>query len=226
MSSDKKKPFNEGLAGLQKVKAKLQEDSAQKEREKKAAEEAQQQRTREQRGTENEADAFMRAMSGVRRLESDGKGEVVRQPSVQSASRVAEDEVDALVDLASAIDPEAALEQGAEVCAARGLDLRIVKRLAKGGFPLDAQLDLHGLRKQEAEKKVEQLIKQSRAQKLRALLVITGKGAHSDPGGPVLRDAIFAQLTRGALVKHVLAVAPATKEHGGDGAFYVLLRRR
>jgi DNA-nicking Smr family endonuclease len=227
MSEKKKKPFNDAFGGLQRVKAQLQADAEQKEREQKAAQEAHK-RPEELTRKDEDDNAFLRAMTGVRRLDDDGKGEVVRKPAIETmAVRAQEDDMDALVDLASAIDPQATLEPGEELAAgARGLDVRIVKRLAKGGFAVDAQLDLHGLRKVEAEKKVEQFIKQSRASKLRTLLLITGKGVHSDPAGPVLKDAVYDVLTRGPLVKHVLAISPAIPEHGGHGAYYVLLRRR
>lgn len=222
--TEKKKPFNEGLAGLAKVKEQLAKDAERKEHEKKAAEAAAKERAKP-RSQDDEEDMFRRAMTGVRRIEPDGKGEVVRQPPIEALKkRAAEDDFEALVDLASAIDSDLAV--GVDAAAAKGLDARIVKRLAAGGFPIDAQLDLHGLRKHEAEKKLESFIKTSRASKLRTVMVITGKGTHSDPGGPVLKDAAYALLTKGALAKHVLALSPALKEHGGDGAMYVLLRRR
>ncbi|MCC6808326.1 MAG: Smr/MutS family protein [Deltaproteobacteria bacterium] len=226
---EKKKPFNDAFSELAKVKQKLTDAAAAKEREAQARIEAAQARDRP-RTKESDDDAFLKAMSGVRRMEPDGKGEVVRKPAAEKiaqAARAADEEVDALVDLASAIDPESALEANpGELFAARGLDARIVKRLMKGGFPLDAQVDLHGLRRIEAERKVESFIKQSRAQKLRAVLVITGRGLNSEAGGPVLKDAVHRLLTKGALVRFVLAVAPAIPEHGGEGACYVLLRRR
>jgi DNA-nicking Smr family endonuclease len=229
--NDKKKPFNNAaFAGLQKIKEQLASDVKRKEDEKRAEEAAAKARAaRREVPKETEADAFLRAMSGVKRIDDDGRGQIVRKEKKGAEAPLppnrAQEEVEALVDLASTVDPEGALEDQNGAAYSRGLDIRIVKKLTRGEFPIDARIDLHGLRKFEVDQKVEAFIKQARANKYRLLLIITGKGTHSE-GGPVIKDAVYGLLTRGAMVRNVLALSPAQPEHGGDGAYYVLLRRR
>ena len=64
----------------------------------------------------------------------------------------------------------------------------------------------------------------SRAGK-RAVLVITGKGALADGGG-VLRRNAPNWLMASPLAGRILTIQPAHTRHGGDGAVYVLLRRK
>jgi len=174
---------------------------------------------------DDDATAFLRAMSGVKKLGDDGRGERVRVKAETAPVRV-EDDSDALIDLASSIDVGSRLENEEEgrVAFSKGLDIKIVKRLQRGEFPVDDQLDLHGMRKADAEFALGKFLKKSRAAKTRCVLVVTGKGLHSD-AGPVLADAVRRALGK-TYVAHVLAYSVARPEHGGDGALYVLLRRR
>jgi DNA-nicking Smr family endonuclease len=175
---------------------------------------------------DDDAGQFLRAMQGVRRMGDDGRGERVRRAEPAPVKIVSE-ESDALIDLASSIDVDTQLSgvEPGKAAASRGLDPSVIKKLQRGDFGYDAELDLHGMRKREAEAALERFLKMSRASKRRVVLVVTGKGLHSDAGGPVLADAVRHALCR-TFVKHVLAYSVARPEDGGDGALYVLLRRR
>jgi DNA-nicking Smr family endonuclease len=161
--------------------------------------------------------AFERAMSGVKKLGDDGRGERARPKEEATGPVRLDDDADALIALASSVDAGGAF--------AKGLDPRIVKSLERGELGIDDELDLHGMRRAEAEAALEKFLKKSRAAKLRCLLVVTGKGLHSDASGPVLGEAVRKALAK-TFAAHVLAFCPARPEHGGEGALYVLLRRR
>ena len=114
-----------------------------------------------------------------------------------------------------------------------GLDRRSQERLRKGRLAIDARLDLHGLRQAEAHHRLDRFIAEAVAAGWRCVLVITGKGsdrAATDdflaeaPG--VLRRRVPGWLRAGGQAANVIAIEPARPQHGGDGAFYVLLRRR
>jgi len=108
-----------------------------------------------------------------------------------------------------------------------GLDKGTAERLARGQLAIDGRLDLHGLHQAAAHRELEDFIAASAAGGRRLVLVITGKGGDG-PGGRrgVLRDAAPRWLNEAPMRAKILAVRPARPRHGGDGALYVLLKRR
>jgi DNA-nicking Smr family endonuclease len=106
--------------------------------------------------------------------------------------------------------------------AASGFDRRRLARLRRGDPPPDRQLDLHGLRRDEARRRLRGELRDALAAGERCLLVIHGRGARSETGA-VLRDALPAWLAEEPHGARVLAFASAD-DHAG-GATYVLLRR-
>lgn len=109
-----------------------------------------------------------------------------------------------------------------------GIDRRTEERFRKGQMTIDGRIDLHGLTLKEAHALVRGYIQMQHQAGKRCLLVITGKGS-----GPSLSDAPSGQIRQSLphwldapdLRALILSVAPARRGHGGDGAFYVLLRR-
>jgi len=106
-----------------------------------------------------------------------------------------------------------------------GVDRRTVERMRRGKLPIDARLDLHGSYQDAAQADLNAFISSCAATGCRTVLVITGKGSVREGGG-VLRRRLPDWLNQPACRPHVLAFAAARPEHGGSGAFYVLLRRR
>jgi DNA-nicking Smr family endonuclease len=106
--------------------------------------------------------------------------------------------------------------------AASGFDRRRLVRLRAGDPPPDRELDLHGLRREEARRLLRAALREALVAGERCLLVIHGRGARSQAGA-VLRDALPAWLAEEPHGARVLAFAAAAG-HGG-GATYVLLRR-
>jgi DNA-nicking Smr family endonuclease len=106
--------------------------------------------------------------------------------------------------------------------AASGFDRRRLARLRRGDPPPDRELDLHGLRRDEARRRLRGELRDALAAGERCLLVIHGRGARSETGA-VLRDALPAWLAEEPHGARVLAFASAD-DHAG-GATYVLLRR-
>ncbi len=106
---------------------------------------------------------------------------------------------------------------------APGLDRRRLERLKRGQLPIDAVVDLHGMTQAAAHRRIEHMVVDSAAAGRRCLLVVTGKGAQ---GGGILRQRLKDWLNLPACRPHVLAFSEAQPEHGGSGAFYVLLRRK
>ena len=104
-----------------------------------------------------------------------------------------------------------------------GLDRMTRRRLAQGQQPIEARLDLHGLTAGQAERRLAGFITNAEADGCRCVLVITGKGAN---GNGVLRRLVPLWLKTPPLSSRVLAISAARQADGGDGALYVMLRRR
>lgn len=114
----------------------------------------------------------------------------------------------------------------AETCAALGgVDGATERRLRRGLMAVEARLDLHGHTQAEAHSELATFLMQAQAAGLRCVLVVTGRG---DPAGGrgVLRRNLPEWLSAPTFRPYVLATAPAHARHGGEGARYVLLRRR
>jgi DNA-nicking Smr family endonuclease len=90
-------------------------------------------------------------------------------------------------------------------------------------MPIDARLDLHGLTQAEAHARLTAFLKEAQARGNRCVLVITGRALQH---GGTLRTATPRWLDEAPLRRLVLSYSPATLQHGGEGALYVLLRRR
>lgn len=122
--------------------------------------------------------------------------------------------------------PPLVVERGNEWArgAAEGLDRRRLVRLGRGEPRPTASIDVHGRVAADARREVSRFVRQAREQGRQSVLVIFGRGLHSGPRGPVLRDEMIALLGE-SLTDHVLAFCSAPGELGGSGAFVVLLRR-
>ncbi len=103
------------------------------------------------------------------------------------------------------------------------LDRRTWLRLVRGQLPVEARLDLHGLTQAEAHDAVRGFLERSQQRGLRCVLVITGRGLGS---GGTLRQMTPRWLDEAPNRSRVIAYTSAQRRHGGDGALYVLLRRR
>jgi DNA-nicking Smr family endonuclease len=103
------------------------------------------------------------------------------------------------------------------------------RKLRRGTVAIGGRLDLHGMTRAEAHRAVGRFLTALVERGERVALVITGKGgrrgADGDATAGVLRAEFPRWITDGALARVVLAWRPAAPQHGGDGAFYVLLRR-
>ena len=111
------------------------------------------------------------------------------------------------------------------------MDRKAFTRMKRGKLKPEARLDLHGLRLDRAHGALVQFILSSQAAGRRLVLVITGKGKRRDDGGPiptprgVLKHQVPQWLALPPLAQAVLQVSQAHVSHGGEGAYYVYLRR-
>jgi len=96
----------------------------------------------------------------------------------------------------------------------------VVRKLRRGVWAIQAQLDLHGLRRDEARERLNRFVLEAKRAGLRCVRVIHGKG-HGSPGRePVLKRKVQTWLVQ---KKEVIAFTQARASDGGTGALLVLL---
>jgi DNA-nicking Smr family endonuclease len=101
-----------------------------------------------------------------------------------------------------------------------GVSAEVVRKLRKGHWSIQAELDLHGLRRDEARDALAAFVRSAAQRGLRCLRVVHGKG-HGSPGRePVLKAKAQRWLGQCA---EVIAFAQASGPQGGAGALIVLL---
>lgn len=111
------------------------------------------------------------------------------------------------------------------------MDKKAFMRMKRGKLSPEARIDLHGMTLARAHPALNGFIIDAHARGLRLVLVITGKGKDRDRGGPiperrgVLRHQVPDWLRMPPLGPLVLQVTAASRKHGGEGAWYVYLRR-
>ncbi len=109
---------------------------------------------------------------------------------------------------------------------APGLDKRSKMRLRRGQVAIEARLDLHGMTQSQAHDKVYNFLETARDNGRRTVLIITGKGLRQDGQIGVLRSAVPRWLNEPPLRNWIKAFDYAAPRDGGEGALYILLRRR
>lgn len=108
------------------------------------------------------------------------------------------------------------------------LERRARQKLARGHMPVDAALDLHGLRQHEAHPALHGFLLRAQHQGAKIVLVVTGKGERAAEGGEsagVLRRAVPNWLRAPEWRGLIVGFEEAARHHGGAGALYVRIRR-
>jgi DNA-nicking Smr family endonuclease len=206
----------EGLAGLASLKTALKADAAKREVQRVAA-------ARVERETAERADEFRRAIGEVAPLKTPPRTTLTRvpPPPIPLQSRLDEEAVlqEAISDQ---YDPEALLDIDETLSYYRpGVSQEVVRKLRRGTWIVQAQLDLHGMRREEAREALAEFIRESVKRGLRCLRVIHGKGLGSIGKEPVLKGKVRAWLVQ---KQEVIAFCQARANDGGAGAVLVLLQ--
>ncbi len=123
-----------------------------------------------------------------------------------------------LVPAAAPLPPRPASRKANEP----GLDRNTARRFERGEMPIDSAIDLHGMTQARAHEALDAFVGAAAKSGARMLLVVTGKGRQ---GEGVLRRHVPDWLRSGPHAGRILRLASARIQHGGEGAFYILLRR-
>ena len=171
--------------------------------------------------------ALREAFADVRPLR--GKPQVRVAPKPKVNHNVVSEDAEVLAQLSDLVSGQAPFDiteteeyvEGARV----GLDPRLLVRLRRGEFAIQAHLDLHGMIQGDARAALETFVLESVRKGRRTVLIVHGRGHRSPGGHPVLKHAAAKWLSHGMLGSHVLVFATARAQDGGAGAMYVMLRR-
>jgi DNA-nicking Smr family endonuclease len=142
-----------------------------------------------------------------------------KAPAPASASASAENLDQTMPLILAATEDESA---GAVLSFQRsGIRDQVMRRLRRGLYPSEDELDLHGLNQTAARDRLAEFIAHSRDCGRRCVRIVHGKGYRSGARGPILKAAVNLWLRRHL---DVVAFTSARAIDGGTGAVYVLLR--
>jgi DNA-nicking Smr family endonuclease len=206
-----------GLADL----ARLRESLAERERQR---QETARRAAEERAAAERERRLFANAVGPVVPLPERGR----REPDAQRPAPIPRQrEADERAALAATLSDEVTVES--LLLTDDGLSFRraevapdVVSKLRRGHWAIQAELDLDGLRSDEARERLATFLRECTKRGARCLRVVHGKG-HGSPGKtPVLKGKVQRWLAQNA---EVLAFTQASAHEGGAGALIVLLGR-
>ena len=170
---------------------------------------------------DDDQSVFREAMRDVKPLEADPQApaDPVRKPK----RRPTRGPYPSMADQLAAMDP-AQVDTGEELLfRGAGISERVFKRLRRGAFSIQDELDLHGLTVAEARVSLKGFIAECADYNRGCVRVVHGKGLGSGRRGPVLKGHVNSWLRQW---DEVLAFATARPGDGGTGAVYVLVKRR
>ena len=176
-----------------------------------------------------EANIFQSALGGVKRL-PEANRHVPQLPKVAGVAAPvkrklsqAEDDAEVLREsLSDLFEVDHYLEEDPALnYAAPGVGPDVVKKLRKGHWPVQDELDLHGMRRDAARDAIGDFLRRSSMRNHRCVCVIHGRGFGSRGQEPVLKSMVHSWLVQ---KEEVVAFCQARSAEGGEGALMVLLR--
>ncbi|MFL6662461.1 MAG: Smr/MutS family protein [Rhizobacter sp.] len=170
-----------------------------------------------------ERELFSRTVGAVLPLRKDAAPLVARpRPTAEPRQRKLDEAAVLGESISDEFDVESLLEtDDALSFRRRDIGPEVVRKLRRGVWALQAQLDLHGLRRDEARERLGQFLRDAERAGLRCVRIIHGKGNGSPGREPVLKSKVRNWLVQR---NEVLAFTQARAADGGHGAVIVLLR--
>ena len=124
--------------------------------------------------------------------------------------------------LSAPVSLDDAIDSGEELAFVReGLGRDVLRKLRRGHWVVQGELDLHGMNRQHALFHTDLFLKQSVKRSVRCVRIVHGKGLGSRNREPVLKGLLRKWLQQRS---DVLAFSQAPAAQGGSGAVLVLLR--
>lgn len=178
---------------------------------------------REEKIAAEEADLFKRSMSQVAPLPSSDKlHHTAPKPSALAHQHLADEQAALMESISDVFTYDTLLDTDDTLSYARkGIGPDTLRKLRRGHWVIQRELDLHGLRTDEAREALGVFLRDVRRHGLRCVRIIHGKGLGSVNREPVLKNKVRNWLVQ---KDEVLAFCQATPAEGGSGALIVLLK--
>ncbi len=175
------------------------------------------------RQREAEANLFVRAVGVVQRMPLHDQAHTNPPAPAPVAVQRQKDEEAVLRDaLSDGFDVSTLLDTDDALSFRRpGIGIDVTQKLRKGGWSIQREIDLHGLRSDEARVALAEFIRIAHRQGLRCLRVVHGKGLGSPGKTSVLKPKVHSWLIQ---KNQVMAFVQAKPAEGGAGALLVLLK--
>ena len=170
----------------------------------------------------NDDNKMDKLLGGVKPLKQD-KIAPYRKPLDPTPKQRLLDEQRVLDELLEESDEMVSYESGDELKYLKsGYSPRLIKKLRRGDFAIQDELDLHGLIASEAKRETHGFVNECARDNVRAIRIVHGKGRNSAGRTPVLKNMLIGWLSKN---QHVIAVCSTPANDGGTGAVYVLLNK-
>jgi len=183
---------------------------------------AEQARIAEAKRTEAERNLFTRAVGKVAPIANQERvWSPPQRPSTRPLQQDLDDEAVMHESMSDDFDISTLLDADDQLSFRRpGIGTDITRKLRKGEWSIQGQIDLHGLRSDEARNAMGQFIRDAKRMGWRCVRVVHGKGLGSPGKEPVLKSKVQRWLVQ---KNEVLAFVQAKPSDGGGGALLVLL---
>lgn len=169
---------------------------------------------------EDEGALFRASVSAAKPLQTDRIDPYREKVSPRARFREA-DEARVLVDSLLPEPEELELYSGDHLRFRRtNISEKVLRRLGRGFYRIDSEIDLHGLTESEACDQLAAFIADALERNNRVIRVVHGKGLRSGARGPVLKKLVNRWLRKSAAVLAFISTPPTD---GGTGAVYVML---
>jgi len=165
---------------------------------------------------------FRKSIGDAKPLKQDSFIADKPKPKAHPAKREA-DNIAVIEAMSNADFDSSLLERGDElIYTSPGVQNNILKKLRRGHYKIEAELDLHGMTVDSAKIALTDFLKQCTARSQRCVRIIHGKGLGSINKQPVIKNKLNQWLQKMDVAQAFCSARPAD---GGTGAIYLLLKR-
>ena len=177
---------------------------------------------RAQKQAASEKNLFIRAAGAVQPLPDKRRVLLKKERALPTVMQHQQDEKAVLIEAISDEFDVGTLLDVDELLSFRrpGIGSDVTRKLRRGDWSIQRQLDLHGLRRDEARERLSFFIREAHKHGIRCVRVVHGKGLGSPGKAPVLKSRVHSWLVQ---KNEVLAFVQAKPADGGAGALVVLL---